>query len=91
MTEKFVTDGIGSAVARAKTAAGEKNVVLGANTAQQCLDAGLLDEIPVHVAPVLVGDGVRLFARGGGKPIKLEKTVAAESGQLTDLRFRVHK
>jgi dihydrofolate reductase len=58
MTGTFVTDGIESAVASAKAAAGEKNVVIfGADTAQQCLDAGLLDEILVHVAPVLLGDG----------------------------------
>jgi dihydrofolate reductase len=90
MTGTFVGDGIDSAVAGAKAAAGEKNVVvLGASIARQCLDVGLLDEILVHVAPVLLGDGVRLFDRGGREPIKLEKTFAAESGQLTDLRFRV--
>ncbi len=86
----FLSGGLAGAVATARTAAGEKNVVIfGANVAQQCLDAGLLDEVLVHVAPVLLGDGVRLFARKGGKPVKLEKTVAADSGQLTDLRFRV--
>ena len=90
MTGTFVTDGIEHAVASAKAAAGTKNVVVfGASTAQQCLEAGLLDEILVHVAPVLLGDGVRLFARARGHPIKLEKIGAAESGQLTDLRFRV--
>jgi dihydrofolate reductase len=90
MTGTFVTDGIERAVARAKAAAGTKNVVVfGASTAQQCLEAGLLDEILVHVAPMLLGDGVRLYASARGHPIKLEKIGAAESGQLTDLRFRV--
>jgi dihydrofolate reductase len=90
MTGTFVTDGIEHAVASAKAAAGTKNVVVfGASTARQCLEAGLLDEILVHLAPVLLGDGVRLFDRVRGRPIKLEKIGAAESGQLTDLRFRV--
>jgi dihydrofolate reductase len=90
MTGTFVTGGIESAVTSAKAAAGTKNVVVfGASTARQCLEAGLLDEILVHVAPVLLGHGVRLFARARGRPIKLEKIGAAESGQLTDLRFRV--
>jgi dihydrofolate reductase len=92
MTGTFVTDVIESAVASAKAAAGEKNVVIfGANTAQQCLDAGLLDEILVHIAPVLLGDGIRMFSRDGAPPVRLQKTRAGESGQLTDLRFSVRK
>jgi dihydrofolate reductase len=90
MTGTFVHDGVEDAVAMAKTAAGERNVgILGAGIARQCLDAGLLDEIVVQVAPVLLGEGVRLLDRPGSGPIKLEKTSVAESGQLTDLRFRV--
>jgi dihydrofolate reductase len=90
MTVTFVTDGIETAVVSANAAGGEKNVViLGADTARQCLDAGLLDEILVHVAPVKLGDGVRLFSRGGEAPVSLRKTGAGKSGQLTDLRFRV--
>jgi dihydrofolate reductase len=81
MTGTFVSTGIESAVAQAKAAAGEKNVViLGANTAEQCLDAGLLDEILVHIAPVLLGDGVRLFSRGGEPPVRLEKTRGTSPG-----------
>ena len=58
----FVTDGIESAVARAKSAADPKSVgVHGAQTIQQCLDAGLLDEIHIDLAAVLLGAGVRLF------------------------------
>jgi dihydrofolate reductase len=65
----FVGD-LDSGVAAAKAAAGDKYVnVLGASTAQQCLDAGVLDEILVCIAPVLLGDGVRLFDRPGGTNI----------------------
>jgi dihydrofolate reductase len=68
----FATD-LDSAVRIAKDAAGEKYVhVLGANVAEQCLDAGLLDEILVYVAPVLLGDGVALFRRAGGTNVRLE-------------------
>jgi dihydrofolate reductase len=88
MTGTFV-DGLEDAVAKAKAAAEDRKVgLLGAGVARQCLDAGLLDEI---VVPVLLGDGVRMFARSGGRRIRLEKTTVAESGQLTDLRFRVLK
>jgi dihydrofolate reductase len=92
MTGTFVHDGVEDAVTRAKTAAEDRNVgILGAGIARQCLDAGLLDEIVVQVAPILLGDGVRLFDRPRGRQIKLEKTSVAESGQLTDLRFAVLK
>ncbi len=90
MSGTFVNDGIEGAVARAKTAAGEKNVVVfGANVARQCIGHGLLDEIVVHLAPVLLGDGVRLFGGPGTRRVDLERTSVAQSGQLTDLRFRV--
>jgi dihydrofolate reductase len=90
MTGTFVHDGVEAAVERAKAAAGDRNVgILGAGIARQCLEAGLLDEIVVQVAPVLLGAGVRLLDRPGGRPIRLEKASVAESGQLTDLRFRV--
>ena len=89
MTGTFV-DGVEDAVAHAKAAAGDAKVgLLGASVARQCLDAGLLDEIVVQVAPVLLGDGVRVFDLPGGRQIKLEKTTVAESGRLTDLSFRV--
>jgi dihydrofolate reductase len=92
MTGTFVRDGIEDAVFRARVAAGDRNVgILGVNVAQQCIDAGLLDEIVVQVAPILLGDGVRFFDRPGGQPVALAKTTVAESGQLTDLRFRVLK
>lgn len=92
VTGRFLDVEIEEAVAIAKRAAEGRNVVvLGANVAGQCLEAGLIDEILVHVTPVLLGDGVRLFSRPGGAPVKLEKTSVWESGQLTALRFSVVK
>jgi dihydrofolate reductase len=90
VTGQFLDVGIEEAVAIAKQAAeGRDVVVLGANVARQCLEAGLLDEVLVHVSPVLLGDGVRLFDRPGGAPVKLELTSVRENGQLTGLRFSV--
>ena len=64
-------------------------VVLGANIAQQCLEAGLLDEIIIHVAPVLVGEGVRLFERSDGDPVRLEWISSGAEGETTALRYSV--
>ena len=90
VTGRFLDVGIEKAVEVAKGAAdGGDVVVLGANVARQCLEAGLLDEIIVHVAPVLVGDGVRLFERAGGAAVKLEPISSAEEGQMTVLRYSV--
>ena len=90
ITGQFLDVGIEEAVAIAKQAAAGRNVgVLGANVARQCLEAGLLEEILVHVGPVLLGDGVRLFDRPGGKPVNLEPISVRESGQSTALRFSV--
>ncbi len=75
-------------IARA-AADGGNVVVLGANVARQCIEAGLLDEIIVHIAPVLVGDGVRFFERPGGEPIKLEPISSVVEGDTTVLRCRV--
>jgi dihydrofolate reductase len=67
----FVDD-LHSAVAQAKEAAGDGYVnILGANVAEQCLQAGLLDEILILFAPVLLGDGVRIFHRPGGTTVRL--------------------
>jgi dihydrofolate reductase/uncharacterized protein YhbP (UPF0306 family) len=90
MTGTFVDADIDDAVARARTAAGDRNVVLfGADVARQAIERGLLDEIVVHLAPVLLGDGVRLFDVPGGARIDLEPTGVTTSGQVTNLRFRV--
>jgi dihydrofolate reductase len=82
--------GIEHAVATARAAADGRNLVIfGANTARQSLETGLLDEIVVHLAPVLLGDGVRLHGGPGVGRVDLERTAVDQSGQLTDLRFRV--
>jgi dihydrofolate reductase len=89
----FVTDGIESALAQARAAAGEKDILIagGANVAQQYLKAGLLDEIQLHVAPVLLGGGVRLFDGVGPDDAKLELTGVVESPAVTHIRYRVVK
>ena len=88
----FVTDGVESAVEKAKEVAGDRNVAVGAaSLAQQCLRAGLLDEIHVDLAPVLLGDGVRLFEHLGATPIELEYAEVVEGAGVTHLTFRVVK
>jgi dihydrofolate reductase len=89
----FVTDGIESALKQAKAAAGDKNVAVGggANTAQQFIRAGLVDEIQIHLVPVLLGDGIRLFEHLGAEKVQLEKTRVIESPGVTHLRFHVVK
>ena len=69
--------------------AGDKYVVLGADTARSCLGTGAIDEVLVHIAPVLLGDGVRLHEHPGGTNIKLERISVTESPQVTNLWFRV--
>jgi dihydrofolate reductase len=89
VTGRFLDVGIEEAVTIAKEAAeGGDVVVLGASIARQCLEAGLLDEVIIHVAPVLVGEGVRLFDRAGGEPVKLEPISAIDEGGTTALRYR---
>jgi dihydrofolate reductase len=88
-TFTFVTDGIESAVEQARAAAGEKDVLVagGAEAAQQVLRAGLLDEMQLHLAPVLLGGGRRLLDDVGD--IELEPTGVLESPAATHLRYRV--
>jgi dihydrofolate reductase len=92
-TFTFVTDGIESALAQARDAAGERDVAVagGASLAQQYLRAGLLDEIQLHVAPVMLGGGVRLFEHHlADAPETLELTRAIESPSgVNHLRYRV--
>jgi dihydrofolate reductase len=90
-TFNFVTDGVESALRQARDAAGERDVCVagGANTAQQFLRAGLLDELQIHLAPVLIGEGIRLFDGLDAKGVKLEKTRTLESAGVTHLKFRV--
>ena len=88
----FLSEGLSDAVATATAAAAGKNVIVfGANLAVQCLRAGLLDEIVIHLVPVLLGDGVRLIDAPALGPVALERTLVATSDQVTDLRFAVRR
>jgi dihydrofolate reductase len=90
-TFTFVTDGIESALEQAREAAGGKDVALGggASVAQQYLKAGLIDEMQIHVVPVLLGDGARLFEHLDGTEVELECTRAVEAPGVTHLTYRV--
>ncbi|MGH2980297.1 MAG: dihydrofolate reductase family protein [Solirubrobacterales bacterium] len=93
-TFTFVTDGIESALEQARVAAAGKDVGVGggANVAQQYLEAGLLDELQIHLVPVLLGDGVRLFENHlAATAPELECTRVIESPAVTHLRYRVVK
>jgi dihydrofolate reductase len=88
----FVTDGIESAIRQAKQAAGDKDVgISSASINQQCLKAGLLDELHLYVVPLLLGAGVRLFDHLGGTPIELESTKVVAAPRVTHMYFRVVK
>jgi dihydrofolate reductase len=88
----FVTDGVESAVRQAKAAAGDKDVVVcTASILQQCLNAGLMDEIYLDVAPLLLGKGIRLFDHLNIDPITLERIHAVEAPGVTHIGFRVVK
>jgi dihydrofolate reductase len=86
----FVTGGIESAVRQAKQAAGDRNVAISsASSMQQCLKAGLLDEIQLDLAPVLLGGGVRLFENLGEMPVNLEIMRVVEGMGVTHIKYRV--
>jgi dihydrofolate reductase len=91
-TFHFVTDGVKSAVEQARAAAGDKDVSVGggAATVQQVLQAGLLDELELHIVPVLLGDGARLL-EGVGDNVKLKQVRAVESPPVTHVKYRVLK
>jgi dihydrofolate reductase len=92
-TFTFVTEGIESALEQASEAAGDKDVSLagGANTIQQFLSAGLVDEMQIHVAHLLLRDGIRLFDHLGPEQIEVEGTRVVESPEVTHLKFRIIK
>jgi dihydrofolate reductase len=89
----FVTDGIESALTQAQAMAGDKDVGIGggANVIQQYLAAGLVDELRLHIAPVLLGAGKRLFDHLGDETIELERTGVIESPYATHLYFTVRR
>jgi dihydrofolate reductase len=87
----FVTDGIASAVALAKRAAGDKSVYVigGASIDQQLLDAGLVDELRIDIVPILLGSGIRLFDALRRAPIRLEQVKLTPSKDVSHLWHRV--
>jgi dihydrofolate reductase len=86
----FLSGNLDEAVATAKTAADGQDVgVFGAEIARQCINAGLLDEIFIHLVPVLLGDGLPLFGSADSPAVRLRKTRCEDAGQITDLSFEV--
>jgi dihydrofolate reductase len=90
-TFTFVTDGIDAALEQARAAAGEKDVLIGggAELINHYLAAGPLDELELHVVPVLLGDGARLFDNLGDDEVQLEQLRAIEAPGVTHLKYRV--
>jgi dihydrofolate reductase len=90
-TFTFVTDGIESALEQARAAAGDLDVSLagGADVAQQYLRAGLLDELQLHVVPLLLGGGVHVFGDAGAAGVRLQIDRVVDSPGVTHLRYRV--
>jgi len=92
LTFTFVTDGVTSAIAKAKAAAGQRVVqAFGASVVQQVLRAGLADELHVDVAPVLLGAGLRLFDGPDLEGVALKKVGVQEVGEFASLRYLVVK
>lgn len=89
MTGRFLSTDIDEAVAIAGAAADGGDVVVCANIARQCLEADLLDEIIVHIAPLRVGGGVPFFDRRGGGTVTLEPISSVVKGETTVLHYRV--
>lgn len=86
----FVTDGVESAIRQARQAVGDTDIsVSSASVMQQCLRAGLLDELQIDLVPVLLGSGVRLFDHLGGGPIALERVRVVAAPDVTHLWFRI--
>ena len=87
----FVTDGIESALEQAQAAAGDRDVTVmgGASVGRQYIAAGLVDEIQIHLVPVLFGDGTRMFDELGEGHLQLEPTEVIETPAAVHLRFRV--
>jgi dihydrofolate reductase len=88
----FVTDGVQSAIEQVKVIAGIKNVVVASATiVQQCLNAGLLDEIHIDLVPFLLGDGVRLFEHLKSAPVALEDPQVSTGTGVTHLTYRIKR
>ena len=89
----FVTDGMQSAIEKAKAAAGEKDVTIvgGANTAQQLMNAGLFDELHIGIVPIVLGEGLRFFDNVSIGAVQLEKIDILESPSRIDIKYRAVK
>jgi dihydrofolate reductase len=86
----FVTDGVESAIQKARQIAGDKGIAVGApSIAQQCLKAGLVDEMQIDLVPVLLGEGIRLFDHLGSQTIELMSTKISAAPDVIHLRYRV--
>jgi len=86
----FVTDGVESAIRQAEAVAGDKPIgVAGGDIAMQCLRLGLLDKLLIHLVPVLLGSGIRLFDELDGAPVRLEQTRVVEGRGVTHLFYDV--
>jgi dihydrofolate reductase len=86
----FVTDGVESAIRQAKAVAGDRPVgVAGGDIAMQCLRLGLLDELWIHLVPVLLGTGIRLFDELGGSPVHLAQVRVVEARGVVHLFYEV--
>jgi dihydrofolate reductase len=92
-TFTFVPDGIESAVEQARATAGVKNVNIagGGETIRQSLETGLLDELEIHLAPLLLGDGVRLFGDVDQDKVELDIKRVVDSPRMTHLLYRILK
>lgn len=89
-TFQFVTGGVKKTIETAKKAAGEKNVaILGHSISQQSLELGLVDEIVIHIYPIIFGNGLRLIDKIGIDPIKLERVEIISTTQIISMRLRV--
>lgn len=94
LTITFVTDGIESAIAQAKLAAGAKDVTVigGPSTMRQCIQAGLADELHIDIMPILLGEGLRLFEDFGLPPIQLTRLgVSTLPSGRTSIKYRIEK
>jgi dihydrofolate reductase len=86
----LVTDGVDSLMAQAKAAAGDKNVgVSGVEVARQLIQAGYVDELSIHIVPVLFGDGIRLYEQVGGEHVRLDLVEGIPTPDAVHLQYRV--
>lgn len=90
---RFVTGGIERVLEQARAAAGDKGVTVmgGAHTGQQYIEAGLVDELSIHLVPVLLGSGTRMFEHLGDQHLQLEPAGIIQTPAATHLRYRILK